>query len=547
MAAILPPPPTTFSAYFGDASKDPHAGNYAALLSPFDIDGPGPNATPDAVRQLIAAAAHQRQLLMVIVLVNGQIRPYFLPFRRDQAVGAAANPALDGKFFAYDGELVHGQGVLVELPHNLFNLTAQVQVPAIAQIQAHLVVHPDADTTMGPFAVGDPDTTTIRTRSLVMVPHKYAGLFLSLPDGIPPRYYFEMILPVIEADGLAADCLPLTRFFQLAITGQAAGGWSSLDSPCPVPPVRNHALLSQAHGQLATFIQSSPGGHNINLQPLVDTIATYQQHRLEQQDQVRQDKLLRESTTVAAWLGPDTFARLLRYSHVASEEHLAPVWSQLAHAKDKDRIAILQSKVRGELLSMDSVYVAEGFTVSLTLLTHLVMLDWAMLSDALETGCLGNAFLFTDSDVEKQQDINKQLHLVQSGGANPSLSDAAAILKTKIKLPGADESLRCVLRLCAVYRAVLPLGHPVTAALWRHYTTLRSFDPGWSLHATSIPSQRALKGVYHLQWLSVRLSNYFRDHDRQNDAVPCPNLLGLIDKIQLQEKWEPVLSPTFWD
>ena len=89
----------------------------------------------------------------------------------------AANPALDGKFFAYNGELVHGQGVLVELPHNLFNLTTQV---------AHLAANPAMDMIIGPFGIGDPDTTTSLSRSVVMVPHKYGGLFLSLPDSVPP-------------------------------------------------------------------------------------------------------------------------------------------------------------------------------------------------------------------------------------------------------------------------------------------------------------------------------------------------------------------------
>jgi hypothetical protein len=31
---------------------------------------------------------------------------YCLPFWRDQAVGAAPVPTLDGKFFAFDGKLV---------------------------------------------------------------------------------------------------------------------------------------------------------------------------------------------------------------------------------------------------------------------------------------------------------------------------------------------------------------------------------------------------------------------------------------------------------
>ncbi len=109
---------------------------------------------------------------------------------------------------------------------------------------------------------------------------------------------------------------------------------------------------------------------------------------------------------------------------------------------------ILQGKVRGELLTMDAVFLAEEFTVNLNLLTHLTSLQWAMITpDSLETGCLGNAFLFTDSNVEERQRINKQLLLIQSGGATPSLMDAQSILKMKVNLPGADDSVRCILRM----------------------------------------------------------------------------------------------------
>ncbi len=45
--------------------------------------------------------------------------------------------------------------------------------------------------------------------------------------------------------------------------------------------------------------------------------------------------------------------------------------------------------------------VFEQYTLSLCLLTKVIALRWAMLNpNALETGSLGNAFLFTDSDVK---------------------------------------------------------------------------------------------------------------------------------------------------
>ncbi len=144
---------------------------------------------------------------------------------------------------------------------------------------------------------------------------------------------------------------------------------------------------------------------------------------------------------VAVRLGPKNFSRLLRYSLVAGKDHLSPLWKSLAGAPACDRLMILQGKVRGKLLTMDAIFLAEEFTINLNLLMHLISLQWAMITpDSLETGCLGNAFLFTDSDIKEHQRINKQLQLIQSGGATPSLTDAQSILKMKVNLPGADNS-----------------------------------------------------------------------------------------------------------
>jgi hypothetical protein len=93
---------------------------------------------------------------------------------------------------------------------------------------------------------------------------------------------------------------------------------------------------------------------------------------------------------------------------------------------------IPQGKIHGELLSMDAVFSAEEFTVDLNLLTHLTSLQWAMITpNSFKTGCLGNAFLFTDSIVEEHQCINKPLQLIQCRGAFPSLLDAQLILKIR--------------------------------------------------------------------------------------------------------------------
>ena len=96
LAPALPAPPlaTTFTALFNDASKDPFLidGNYDQFLSSFNIDPAAPagvHDSPEAVHQCIAAAANQHLPLALLLLVGGILQPYFLPFRRDQAMGAA--------------------------------------------------------------------------------------------------------------------------------------------------------------------------------------------------------------------------------------------------------------------------------------------------------------------------------------------------------------------------------------------------------------------------------------------------------------------------
>ena len=548
MAAVPAPASATFAALFSDASKDPFSGTYAASFAPFDISPAGVNVTPETVRQQIAAASNQRLPLAIALLVEGRIRPFFLPFRRDQAMGAPADPSTDGKFFAYDGELIHGQGSLVEVPSQWFNLTNVVHGPTVDNIRAAIAASNDPSLLMGPFQQGDPDTMELRARSTVVLPHKYVGLFLSQLEGITPHYYFETILPVIEADGLAVDCAPLTRFCQMAITRQTANGAPLLEVATPIAPRRHVPLLTQAHGLLAHHLPAllTPSGAPVNLQSIVDTITAYTMQRQAEKAQAALDKVAKTNATVATWLGPESFGRLLRYCSVANEVDLPPIWSALAQAPAKDRLAILQGKVRNELISLGAVF--EQFTVSLSLLTELTSLRWAMINaDALETGSLGNAFLFTDSDVEEMQGLARTIDLIQTGGASPSLADATTLLKMKVTLPGADDSLRCLLRMHAVYRAVLPVGHPLTAFIGNHYDIMKAFDPGWTHYATHIPALRALKGVFHLQWLSLRLTKYFTQHDRGLPTVTLPDPNELVDCIQSQTQWEPNLTPAFAD
>ena len=552
MSLVPVPQPALFANLFSDASNDPHNGDYRALLAPFDIDinNAGNNVTPDVVRQQIAAAGNQRVPLALVLLVEGRLKPYFLPFRLEQAVGATPNPAIDGKIFAYDGELIHNQGILVEIINSSFSqITNQVQVGTVAHIKAQLLADTDPHFMMGPFDANDGNTEAVRTRYINVIPYKYVGLFLSQPDGITPRYYFDTILPQIENDGLENVCLPLTRTCQVAITRRANDTTSLLQVTAPLAPPRNTVLLNYSHALLLSkFPQElNPAATaQATLQPIAARLTDIHQQRETHYQEAKQEKAAKAATSVESWIGKENLQQLLNLSCVPSEAALPSVWKDMAMAAQKDRLGVLQGTVRGELRDMGEDRLAESFYADPNLLTNLHLMNWAMVSpDSLETGCLGNAFMFGDLDVEYQQMIMKLLHLIQSGGASPSLADAQKIMKMKVKLPGADDSLRYVRRLEGVCRAVLPVGHPATTFVSKHHQVMKAYDPDWSNHATSNPDLRSLKGVLHLAWLSVRLTQYFRKQARSVTAVTLTDPDEIIDKIERQEKWEPILSPTF--
>jgi hypothetical protein len=344
-----------FAELFDDATRDPFLvqRTYDAFLAPFNIVPGDGNMTPSAVRQQVAAASNQRLPVALLVMIGGRLIPLFLPFCRERAMGVAEHAPTDGKLFAFEGELVGTQGYLVELRDDLFNLTPRITVPDVGHARGLLAVDPDAQA-LGPFADGSEHTSTFRTRNLVPVPNKYASLFLATAGGVTPRYYVETILPVIEADGMAGTCKPLTRFCLAALTIPGQGQAPTVKiNPLP-PPGRHVPLLGQADALLVKHLTGlrRVGAPEVNLQPLINTILADQQQQQQEQAVARLDRELKETTSVSTWLGMENFARLLGYTGVQDEDELAPLWAVLSKAPSKDRLGIFKGKVANEFLAL---------------------------------------------------------------------------------------------------------------------------------------------------------------------------------------------------
>ena len=96
--------------------------------------------------------------------IDGCLKILLLPFHHEQAAGVAPDPAVDGILFAYDGKLIHGQGILMKIFGNSFHqIPHQVQVGIVAHINGQLAANTSPDFVMGPFTTHDVNTEALKT------------------------------------------------------------------------------------------------------------------------------------------------------------------------------------------------------------------------------------------------------------------------------------------------------------------------------------------------------------------------------------------------
>ena len=105
----------------------------------------------------------------------------------------------------------------------------------------------------------------------------------------------------------------------------------------------------------------------------------------------------------------------------------------------------------------------------------------------LRGGSLANPFLFGDTNQEEFHSLNRQLQLVTKNGAVPTLADAQALLKSKINLPGPEESIRILCRWKVCLSVVLPRGHPLVVYISEHIEEMKSFEQPWNNYLTHEP------------------------------------------------------------
>lgn len=530
---------------FGDPSQDPWNGNYQNLLAPFDIDinNGAIHVTPEAVRTQLTNSTNNLEPIAIILLHEASARTYLLPQRMTSTLAVQYPAHINDRTFALDGDLHRNCPLVVELPNALFNLITNTHlVPEPAHIVTQLAADPDIDI-MGPFTAGDANVEVVRTRNVVAIPFAYVQLFLAA-ERVTPRMYFERIYPVIVNDGNEQACLPLTRFFQLAITDQGQGT-SILNIATPPTGSRSSHLLTKYD----RLVRSHFPQLDTNLQQLQNTqiasqIAGLTQAYTQGRAADEQRRIAKAQDPVTQWLGDRITVKLLNYCQVTQESQLPDIWAQLANAKSSDRLQVLQAAVSQKKAEVDQPHLQ--FHITLPLLKTIMGMDWEMLSkDSIETGLQPFRCYATDDEAALTHQQQVQLLLT---GTSATLEDTNRLLTgTKVQMPSNLNFSLYTLRISVLMQILLPDTHVMVTFLKNLYTDLESFRHNISGFVTSQPTlNHAATGILVCKWVANTMSTYFRNQGRRQQPVAIGrSATDISTAITMESPWEPLLTPTF--
>ena len=138
---------------------------------------------------------------------------------------------------------------------------------------------------------------------IVPIPFQHVGLFSpSLMVLPPPHFYFDTILPQIQADSRNQMCLPLTRYFQVAITHCQPADISSdyLNVYAPSPVAHNPCLLGYSHELIFHhFPKANPTAVNMQHSQIAVGLSVLYQQKEEHYQEAKIAKEVEKQASVS--------------------------------------------------------------------------------------------------------------------------------------------------------------------------------------------------------------------------------------------------------
>ena len=365
-------------------------------------------------------------------------------------------------------------------------------------------------------------------------------------EAVTWQRFFTDIHPLIVNEGKELVYAPLTNLFRALSVGDPNAGSAAVNSSRPTPPARS-ATLTQDYGEILKGLfpalrTDGSAAQQSDIAARLGDLAAAQNTRFEAQQAAKEE---REATSVAKWLGDDRMDALLNMTLCASETdlvNLRPLYSKLAGAKEASRLGLLQAAI-DSLLDKRNM---EDFScmVTLAMYQNFTSMKWDAVSpDSLNTGVLGNPFLFGPRDEEATNNLNARAVSLMGGKTAASDRDTQAILKMVVIPPVGQESIDHLKRMEIVASVLLPPSHPFLDWLRAHIEKFDNFSYAWGSLVMTDPTVQHAKGIVHLQYVKIRLSRYWRTQQKSLTRAALERPEKMMDRIRDQDTaWAPAMS-----
>jgi hypothetical protein len=543
MAEPLPGPAQAPSVYyrdyFADAANDVFNGNYESILEPYGIPAIGEAATPASVRTLAQNCKAQNIPTAFLLLHNDDnLLHIYIQLEKFHPRAGMPETRWDERMFISKGELHHNSPVIVEFREDYFNqIPANVPVPSPQLIDNGYAADPAANL-LGPNDIANDGIVNLRVRRTCFVPAPYVPLFLANP--LTPRQAWEIVRSQIVTDNRQDQCLPLINYLRCAICISTNPDTPILAVDPPIAPLPDSVLLDRRR----RLIENDFPVLNANLANIQHTQIAGQLGQLVTESRATREaetarRTLEKNKPPTVMLGPVGTIRLSRYCQVVSHHEFPPFWVEIARNPKSQHLNILQweiNRVKDDLNEPDLQFLATAAVLEVS-----KSLMWEMTHpDAVTTGL--NVFLLAEQLMDDALSRQQMYEMLHGDGAAPTLSDAAALLKTKAGAPTmlyhARQQIR---RLEILIKVLIGVHHPIGRNLNAFCNRMISNEG--RLHL--LQADHLLLPTMLCKKIAVPMSNWFKNQVASAAPVPAPNFVQVFDDIEEERPWEPVMSTAF--
>jgi hypothetical protein len=443
------------------------------------------------LRGLVVGASNAYPKVFVTVTSDPPMISCLLRPTRFTAPMGVVSPWGNG-IFCLNGDIsAHGHPSIVNWPADAFTRCAVVRAPTAVEVNTLWMANPALES-LGPFALGAPNTEEIQCRFVCPLPAKYAAI--ALQKRRSPREFWHDVIHAIEADGNTVSCAELLIWARMActlrtmpapgadttsniageLTAPVADGnlldfaseWIRLDLPDRAPVANALGVQQQmlAHQQqLANLIANQQLAAVVANQPKIKTVAEAY---------------------------PSFMGSILKYCNVDREDQLPPLYHRMANSKRQEQVAVVEHALsaRGDAVGW-APPVASPEVVQMIFKMQFTSMDL----DALTSGL--SLFLMVgtnDPQAGGVRDRQTVFTMVNGNAMAPSMDELSRLVDNAPKMAGDLVALLTILRAYSILLdIVLGINH-VLAVAYRGF--VRSWDQqaqqsiNGHFNATEIPA-----------------------------------------------------------